>query len=228
MHATFGSEQLKVLVKVLGGLARFGEEVILESVEDRVNLSTFNSSKSAFVIVTLPKAFFSSYHFGPRRSGLSSCRFPIKSLLTVFKTKAPIIPSSTIKEQEVEGVEWKIREGEDEGRDAPTSRLIILLTYAHGMSKVRELYFSEAEAIQGVFDPTLAQIKVKSVPRVWHDAMYHLHPKLEELTLRILPDALHLYSSASFLDHGQDVSMLQTHLQLPVVDLEELEVQGPE
>ncbi|KAI9229223.1 MAG: Rad9-domain-containing protein [Piptocephalis tieghemiana] len=238
MHASFGPSQLKVFVKALSGMGKFGEDVIFEVLNDRLTWSTCNSSKSALVHLTFPGSFFFSYQVDSSTSKPLSYRFPIKSLLNVFKAKGSIITNAAsaataMRDQEVERVEWRIREEEEEERDqvvgeGHSSRLIILLVYTHGVSKVRELYFSEGDPVHGVFDPSLVNLRIRSIPRVWNDALGHLHPRLDELTLRAHPDSLYLSSSPSLLNHGQDTSMLQTHLQLPVVDLQDLVVRVPE
>jgi hypothetical protein len=84
MKAFMNMNQMKSFTKVLRFLARIGNELYFEAVNNRLILRTVNSSKTCFSSVIFLEHFFLNYTEGDEEDD-NNCRVAMRPLLLILK-----------------------------------------------------------------------------------------------------------------------------------------------
>lgn len=130
---------ISVLGRTVHALARFGDELYLESLPDCILLRTLNAAESAYAMVKFKKNFFSyfnyNYYSTEDNEGLK-CKISMKSALNTFK-------SPTHMDKQVENLEIKL--------DADACKLIFQLKCRHGIVKTHFVSILDCKAMQAVY-----------------------------------------------------------------------------
>ncbi|XP_013167503.1 PREDICTED: cell cycle checkpoint control protein RAD9A isoform X2 [Papilio xuthus] len=95
---------VKVLGRTIHALARFGDELYLESLVDCVRLRTLNTAESAYAMVKFNKNFFSYFNYNYNSNNDNDgpkCKISMKSALNTFKSPAHM-------DKQVENLEIKL------------------------------------------------------------------------------------------------------------------------
>ncbi|KAF9417298.1 hypothetical protein HW555_005514 [Spodoptera exigua] len=104
VHKPSQDERVKILARTVHALARFGDELYLESLPDCILLRTLNAAESAYAMVKFNKNFFSyfnyNYYSTEDNEGLK-CKISMKSALNTFKSPTHI-------DKQVENLEIKL------------------------------------------------------------------------------------------------------------------------
>lgn len=128
-----------VLGRTIHALARFGDELYLESLIDCILLRTLNASESAYAMVKFSKQFFSyfnhNYYCTEENDGLK-CKISMKSALNAFKSPAHM-------DKQVENLEIKL--------EPDSCKLIFQLKCKHGIVKTHFISILDCKAMQAVY-----------------------------------------------------------------------------
>ncbi|KIY74343.1 hypothetical protein CYLTODRAFT_385147 [Cylindrobasidium torrendii FP15055 ss-10] len=166
MQATLDASALKPFTRALTCIARYGDELTLNAMADCLDLSTTNSSKSAYTRFKLDRAFFQKYSLEEGEDDNVTGQLLVKSLLSILKGRAV--------DKTVEKVELNIAEGNGEEDDGVESKLIVILHCKHGVIKTHRLLLS---SVTTILSPGLPDAETESLitagPRAIKDMVDH-------------------------------------------------------
>lgn len=80
---------ISVFSKAVQALSKISDEILIEAQNDHLQLICVNSAKTAFINYKFSDVFFSTYDVTVEDKELVACQVPMKSLLSIFKTKSP-------------------------------------------------------------------------------------------------------------------------------------------
>ncbi|KAI9206975.1 Rad9-domain-containing protein [Polychytrium aggregatum] len=186
---------LKGFSKFLQCLSKIGDDLYWEARADQLLLATVNSSRSAFVIFTLPALFFESYETENLDSkNFISCKILLKFITNIFKFKANL--------ENVESCKIILQNGDepDENQD----RIVIQLICKHGVLKTHRLHYESCEPIRAVYLKETCQGSWLASPKVIHEWLVHFNQKLEEVTMICDTDWIKLKSFTDTSTNTQD------------------------
>ncbi|KWU46313.1 hypothetical protein RHOSPDRAFT_32317 [Rhodotorula sp. JG-1b] len=169
---------LKHFRSALTCLSRLGQDLDFTCTEQRLSVSTVNSSRTAFGIVHFYPSFFTSYsplQATPSDEG-DKFRFSVnaKSLLSTLRPRsANTVESCTLSVHDSDD-----RNHHEPGVDSGECRIIVYLHCQHGVRKKHSLTYSQP-AIQSWarFDLNAAPCHWSASSRVLKDWMTHFHER---------------------------------------------------
>ncbi|XP_045454082.1 cell cycle checkpoint control protein RAD9A [Melitaea cinxia] len=169
---------VKVLARTIHVLARFGDELYVESLADCILLRTLNAAESAYAMVKFNKNFFSyfnyNYYSGDDSEGLK-CKISMKSALNTFK-------SPTHMDKQVENLEIKL--------DSETCKLIFQLKCKHGIVKTHYVSILDSKAMQAVYTKDLVPNRITSSQRIFTEALGNFQSSDDQVTLEVSTQSL--------------------------------------
>ncbi|CAH0595406.1 unnamed protein product [Chrysodeixis includens] len=191
---------VKVLGRTVHALARFGDELYLESLPDCILLRTLNAAESAYAMVKFNKNFFSyfnyNYYSTEDNEGLK-CKISMKSALNTFK-------SPTHMDKQVENLEIKL--------DADACKLIFQLKCRHGIVKTHFVTILDCKAMQAVYTKDTVPNRITSPQRILSDALNNFQSSDDQLTLEATPLSLIL---RNYIDCSIDLTkIIRTQITL--------------
>ncbi|XP_061722500.1 cell cycle checkpoint control protein RAD9A [Cydia pomonella] len=164
---------VKVLGRTVHALARFGDELYLESLADCVMLRTLNAAESAYAVVKFNKNFFSyfnyNYYSTEDNEGLK-CKISMKSALHTFK-------SPTHMDKQVENLEIKL--------DPESCKLIFQLRCKHGIVKTHFVSILDCKAMQAVYTKDLVPNRITSPQKILSEALSNFQNSDDQVTLEV-------------------------------------------
>ncbi|KAL2919886.1 hypothetical protein HK105_200803 [Polyrhizophydium stewartii] len=174
-------------------------------------LSTFNAAKSAFVIISVHRAFFESFSYAPAHL---CYRLLLKPLSNIFKTSSN---TDTIEQCRIRPV-----------YEAGEERLVVQLTCKYGVLKTHRLNYEACEPMQAVFSREDCPHSWIASPRMIQDQLAHFQLKLKEVTLSCKMKSFQIKSfEDSFVPDGTTVvRSLETEVTIDLEDFEQYSVFG--
>ncbi|XP_026755002.2 cell cycle checkpoint control protein RAD9A [Galleria mellonella] len=162
---------VKVLGRTVHALARFGDELYLESLPECMLLRTLNAAESAYAMVKFNKNFFSyfnyNYYSTEDNEGLK-CKISMKSALNTFK-------SPTHMDKQVENLEIKL--------DPEACKLIFQLKCKHGIVKTHYVSILDCKAMQAVYTKDSVPNRITSSQRLLSEALTNFQSSDDQVTL---------------------------------------------
>ncbi|XP_060628214.2 cell cycle checkpoint control protein RAD9A [Anolis sagrei] len=167
---------VKALGKAIHSLARVGDEIYVEPLQEGLSMRTVSASRSAYASFLFAPLFFQKYQ--PTESGCDPdteafrCKVHMKSFLAVFRS----LPSL---EKTVEKCLLSL--------NSHASRFRVQLHCKYGVVKTHDLPFQECESLQADFDTGQCGHALRALPRLLADAVVHFPLALAEVTLVASP-----------------------------------------
>ncbi|CAH2259778.1 jg24336 [Pararge aegeria aegeria] len=191
---------VKVLGRTIHALARFGDELYLESLPDSILLRTLNAAESAYAMIKFNKNFFSHFNYNfystEDNEGLK-CKISMKSALNAFK-------SPTHMDKQVENLEIKL--------DPESSKLIFQLKCKHGIVKTYYVSILDCKAMQAVYTKDLVPNRIISSPRILSEALGNFQISDDQVTLEATNQSLIL---RNYVDANIDLTkIIRTQISL--------------
>ncbi|PZC83570.1 hypothetical protein B5X24_HaOG207553 [Helicoverpa armigera] len=191
---------VKVLARTVHALARFGDELYLESLSDCILLRTLNAAESAYAMVKFNKNFFSyfnyNYYSTEDNEGLK-CKISMKSALNTFK-------SPTHLEKQVENLEIKL--------DPESCKLIFQLKCRHGIVKTHFVSILDCKAMQAVYTKDSVPNRITSPQRILSDALNNFQSSDDQVTLEVTSQSFIL---RNYIDCSIDLTkIIRTQISL--------------
>ncbi|KAL0818204.1 hypothetical protein ABMA28_008710 [Loxostege sticticalis] len=189
-----------VLGRTVHALARFGDELYLESLPDCILLRTLNAAESAYAMVKFNKSFFSYFNYNyfstEDNEGLK-CKISMKSALNTFK-------SPTHMDKQVENLEIKL--------DPESCKLIFQLKCKHGIVKTHYISILDCKAMQAVYTKDLVPNRITSPQRILSEALGNFQSSDDQVTLEATTQSLVL---RNYLDTNLDLlKIIRTQISL--------------
>ncbi|XP_068623725.1 cell cycle checkpoint control protein RAD9A [Battus philenor] len=183
----------KVLGRTIHALARFGDELYLESLTDCILLRTLNASESAYAMIKFNKNFFSyfnyNYYSTVDKEGLK-CKISMKSALNSFKSPAHL-------DKQVENLEIKL--------DPEQCKLIFQFKCKHGIVKTHFVSTLDCKATQAVYTKDLVPNRITSSQRILSEAIGNFQSSDDEVTLEAFTQSLLL---RNYIDANIDLTKI--------------------
>ncbi|KAJ8713027.1 hypothetical protein PYW08_008331 [Mythimna loreyi] len=191
---------VKVLARTVHALARFGDELYLESLPDCILLRTLNAAESAYAMVKFNKNFFSYFNYNfystEDNEGLK-CKISMKSALNTFKSPAHI-------DKQVENLEIKL--------DPESCKLIFQLKCRHGIVKTHFVSILDCKAMQAVYTKDSVPNRITSPQRILSDALSNFQSSDDQVTLEATSNSLIL---RNYIDCSIDLTkIIRTQISL--------------
>ncbi|CAH0696841.1 unnamed protein product [Spodoptera exigua] len=189
-----------VLARTVHALARFGDELYLESLPDCILLRTLNAAESAYAMVKFNKNFFSyfnyNYYSTEDNEGLK-CKISMKSALNTFKSPTHI-------DKQVENLEIKL--------DPDSCKLIFQLKCRHGIVKTHFVSILDCKAMQAVYTKDAVPNRITSPQRILSDALNNFQSSDDQVTLEATSMSLIL---RNYIDTAADLTkIIRTQISL--------------
>ncbi|CAH2259776.1 jg24336 [Pararge aegeria aegeria] len=186
--------------RTIHALARFGDELYLESLPDSILLRTLNAAESAYAMIKFNKNFFSHFNYNfystEDNEGLK-CKISMKSALNAFK-------SPTHMDKQVENLEIKL--------DPESSKLIFQLKCKHGIVKTYYVSILDCKAMQAVYTKDLVPNRIISSPRILSEALGNFQISDDQVTLEATNQSLIL---RNYVDANIDLTkIIRTQISL--------------
>ncbi|KZV96348.1 hypothetical protein EXIGLDRAFT_714543 [Exidia glandulosa HHB12029] len=149
MHATLTAAMIKPFSKALTCLSKYGDELTIRVLPEGLELSTINSSKSAYANVRLLPGLFEQY-IVPNTAGVDGddvlgclqtkviALLSARLVLTSFQALIAVVRPRA-SDKAVERCELQVVEGEDDDQDSLESKLVVKLHCKHGVTKTHRL-----------------------------------------------------------------------------------------
>ncbi|XP_059050401.1 cell cycle checkpoint control protein RAD9A [Achroia grisella] len=195
---------VKVLGRTVHALARFGDELYLESLPDCMLLRTLNAAESAYAMVKFNKNFFSYFNFNyfsnEDNEGLK-CKISMKSALNTFK-------SPTHMDKQVENLEIKL--------DPEACKLIFQLKCKHGIVKTHYVSILDCKAMQAVYTKDSVPNRITSSQRLLSETLSNFQSSDDQVTLEATTQSLILrnYTECS----GDSLKIIRTQINLKPIE----------
>ncbi|XP_075983462.1 cell cycle checkpoint control protein Rad9 [Anticarsia gemmatalis] len=191
---------VKVLGRTVHALARFGDELYLESLPDCILLRTLNAAESAYAMVKFNKSFFTyfnyNYYSTEDNEGLK-CKISMKSALNTFK-------SPTHMDKQVENLEIKL--------DPESCKLIFQLKCRHGIVKTHFVSILDCKAMQAVYTKDSVPNRITSPQRILSEALNNFQNSDDQVTIEASPQSLIL---RNYIDSSVDLTkIIRTQISL--------------
>ncbi|XP_011551153.2 cell cycle checkpoint control protein RAD9A [Plutella xylostella] len=191
---------VKVLGRTIHALARFGDELYLESLPDCIMFRTLNAAESAYAMVKFNKSFFSyfnyNYYSTDDNEGLK-CKISMKSALNTFK-------SPTHMDKQVENLEIKL--------DPEACKLIFQMKCKHGIVKTHYVSILDCKAMQAVYTKDLVPNRITSHHRILSEALSNFQSSDDQVTVEAQSQSLLL---RNYIDSNADLTkVIRTQINL--------------
>ncbi|CAH2986324.1 unnamed protein product [Chilo suppressalis] len=191
---------VKVLGRTVHALARFGDELYLESLPDSILLRTLNAAESAYAMVKFNKNFFSyfnhNYYSTEDNEGLK-CKISMKSALNTFKSPSHM-------DKQVENLEMKL--------DVDASKLIFQIKCKHGIVKTHYVTILDCKAMQAVYTKDLVPNRITSPQRILSEALSNFQNSDDQVTIEATTHSLIL---RNYVDSNMDLTkIIRTQINL--------------
>ncbi|XP_053617387.1 cell cycle checkpoint control protein RAD9A [Plodia interpunctella] len=191
---------VKVLGRTVHALARFGDELYLESLPECILLRTLNAAESAYAMVKFNKNFFAyfnyNYYSTEDNEGLK-CKISMKSALNTFK-------SPTHMDKQVENLEIKL--------DADACKLIFQLKCKHGIVKTHYVSILDCKAMQAVYTKDSVPNRITSSQRILSEALGNFQSSDDQITIEVSNQSLVL---RNYIDTSADIlKIIRTQISL--------------
>ncbi|KAI0995744.1 hypothetical protein K3495_g12436 [Podosphaera aphanis] len=176
-------ESLNKLHDALICLGKFSDTVTIEASQQKLILTTLNSTKSGYASFTLSAdKFFSRYQFKQIKSNnLTKERFAFKiynrSLLSVFKGRA--VDSNREKDTAIERCEASV---EDKGKHGK-SRFVVKIICRHGVNKTYSLTYELVTPMHALFVKESAHNYWSISSKILKEFAEHFAPGTEQLDI---------------------------------------------
>ncbi|KOB71999.1 putative RAD9-like protein A [Operophtera brumata] len=197
---------VKVLGRTVHALARFGDELYLESLPDCILLRTLNAAESAYAMVKFNKNFFSyfnyNYYSTEDNEGLK-CKISMKSALNTFKSPAHM-------DKQVDNLEIKL--------DPESCKLIFQLKCKHGIVKTHFVSILDCKAMQAVYTKDLVPNRITSPQRILSEALSNFQSSDDQVTLEASSQSMLL---RNYIDTNVDLSkIIRTQISLKPLEFD--------
>ncbi|CCG84241.1 protein of unknown function [Taphrina deformans PYCC 5710] len=227
MNATIPGSSLRDFSRVLSCFSKFADDVAIDVKPGKLQLSTLNTSKSAFVLVTLNAARFERFEYlpvykRPSRASLSSstardeseeaglrCRVQLRALLSIFRPRN--IDSKDGRDGAVEKCELKLLHPSEDGSEC---QLLVRLVCRHGVRKTYKLQYETTTTMHAVVDRTMNHNRFSMPARALKDVMDHFAPRAEEVTLAMDEGNLLLTSFTEGVSSDKEVLKQPVHTSI--------------
>ncbi|XP_014357302.2 cell cycle checkpoint control protein RAD9A [Papilio machaon] len=184
---------VKVLGRTIHALARFGDELYLESLVDCLRLRTLNTAESAYAMVKFNKNFFSYFNYNYNTNGDNEgprCKISMKSALNTFKSPAHM-------DKQVENLEIKL--------ELDQCKLIFQFKCKHGIIKTHYVSILDSKVTQAVYTKDLVPNRVTSSQRILTEAISNFQSSDDQVTLEALSNSILL---RNYIDDNIDLSKI--------------------
>ncbi|CAK1590427.1 unnamed protein product [Parnassius mnemosyne] len=197
---------VKVLGRTIHALARFGDELYLESLADCILLRTLNASESAYAMLKFNRNFFSyfnyNYYSTEDNEGLK-CKISMKSALNCFKSPAHM-------DKQVENLEIKL--------DPEQCKLIFQFKCKHGIVKTHFISILDSKAMEAVYTKDLVPNRITSSQRILSEAIGNFQNSDDQVTLEALAQSVLL---RNYIDANVDLSkIIRTQINIRSVEFD--------
>lgn len=181
MKCTIPGRGIRAFGKAIHCLAKIGDELYIEALQNGLALKTVNNARSAYACFLFQRGFFHSYSDGREKAkdGEESlkCRITIKSCVSVFKALSTL-------EKTVDHCRLQL--------DLQENKLVFVFHCKHGITKTHNLGFQECEALQAVFTKELCPNHISVPAKVLSEVVTNFPNSLEEVTLLAQPEGVQL------------------------------------
>ncbi|XP_050353066.1 cell cycle checkpoint control protein RAD9A isoform X2 [Nymphalis io] len=186
--------------RTIHALARFGDELYLESLSDCILLRTLNAAESAYAMVKFNKNFFSYFNYNfystEENEGLK-CKISMKSALNTFK-------SPTHMDKQVENLEIKL--------DPVSCKLIFQLKCKHGIVKTHYVSILDSKAMQAIYTKDLVPNRITSSQRMLTEALSNFQNSDDQITLEVSSQSLLM---RNYIDANMDLcKIIRTQINI--------------
>ncbi|KAI6251296.1 DNA repair protein rad9 [Erysiphe necator] len=202
-------------------LGKFSEYVSIEVSEQKLVLTTLNSTNSAYASFTLSASkYFSRYDYKPVRTenGLKE-KFNLKifnrALVSVFKGRT--IDQNKEKETAVEKCDAYIDDDEEGGSQ---SRFVIEITCRHGVCKIYKLTFESHPSMHAIFDTENASNCWSISSKVLREFTDHFGPGTEQLDIYLEDGRVNFTSFTEKILLGNEILKKPLHTTIAMDTLE--------
>ncbi|KTW30303.1 hypothetical protein T552_00778 [Pneumocystis carinii B80] len=229
MNAVISGIRLKEFSKFLVCLSKIGDELSIEARKNNLLLSSINSTKSVFGLVTFDcEEFFEKYQYFPyeqsyeitsKNSQSLKCRVQIRFLLAIFKTRN--LENRENKNVSVQKCELRIIRPNNTEREY---RLIVRFLCKHGVLKTYKITYEQCQTMHALCNKSLCKNRWKIHSRILKEYLDHFSARAEELTLMSQNDKLLLTSFTEGLVYDKEIlkQPIQTAILLDKRDFEEI------
>ncbi|EPY53466.1 checkpoint clamp complex protein Rad9 [Schizosaccharomyces cryophilus OY26] len=220
MEFVVSNINLRDLSRIFLNLSRIDDAVNWEINKDQLILTSLNSSRSGFGMVTLTKKFFDKFTFHPDTLFLTGFVSPtvrlstqIKPILSIFRNKifessllvtnnpnanTGATDSTSKKNVVVENVQIQITSGKE-------CRVIFKFYCKHGVIKTYKIAYEQTQMLHAVFDKASCHNNWQINSKILKDLVEHFGQKTEELTIQPVHGRVLLTSFTEEVIHNKDV-----------------------
>lgn len=188
---------VKYFAKALHCLCRLGNEIYVESKEDKIHIKTWNASRSTFASFSFEQSFFEVITpFSPEENNeYLTCKISSKTFLQVFR-------SVNFIERSVETCEAKLSDNGDQ--------LIFTLNCKHAVVKTYQMNYEECEAVQAIYTKDLSPNKLTAPTKLFLEVISNFPTSVDEITLSVSPCKVVISSYTDKEDLGKVMSTEMT------------------
>ncbi|KAL8605130.1 hypothetical protein ACOMHN_018931 [Nucella lapillus] len=209
---------LKVFGRAIHSLAKIGDEVYFEPLEQGLSLRTVNSSRSAYACFLFFPSYFQHYDDGRKQAADTSgseedqeeglrCKITMKSVMAVFRSLSTI--EKTVEKCRIT-------------HNAKEARLVFELHCRHGIVKKHNLAYIECETLQAIFSKDLCPNKLTAPSKLFCEVVVNFQTTQEEVTLAVRPEVLSLKNYVE--DEPDPNKVVHTELSLAPEEFDQYQV----
>ncbi|XP_072934529.1 cell cycle checkpoint control protein RAD9A [Epargyreus clarus] len=196
---------VRVFGRTVHALARFGDELYLESLSDCILLRTLNAAESAYAMVKFNKNFFSyfnyNYYSTEDNEGLK-CKISMKSALHTFK-------SPTHMDKQVENLEIKL--------EPESCKLIFQLKCKHGIVKTHFVSILECKSMQAVYTKDVVPNRITTSQKILSEALGNFTSSDDQVTFEATEQSLTL---RNYIDNTDAFKITRTKITIKAVEFD--------
>jgi len=195
---------VKVFAKAVHCLAKIGNEIHFEALENGLALKTVDMSRSAFVCFTFMRPMFEAYYVASDHDDVGNddddanfmAKVAVKTLLQVFRSANSI--EKTVKNCHINA-------------DDATCRLVFELNCRYGMKRTHHLTYQECDTLQANVDKSACPNALKCDTKVMSDAAANFPTNLEEISMSVSSEGVKL---SNFTSDIEQYDLMKTDMKL--------------
>ncbi|XP_026828941.1 cell cycle checkpoint control protein RAD9A [Ooceraea biroi] len=176
MKCVIPGGNVKVLARAIHTLAKIGDEMYVNPLQESISFRAINMAKSAYCDFTFQKTFFSYYTLGDlENEEAQRCKISMRSAMTVFK-------SAHTLDKQVETCHICL--------EVDACDLIFILKYKNGVNKSYLSPILDSEKLQASYTKSGMTNELMSRARTFMDALQNFPQNLFEITLELTAQKL--------------------------------------
>ncbi|KAK6640694.1 hypothetical protein RUM44_012391 [Polyplax serrata] len=176
MKCIIPGPNVKVLGRAIHSLAKLGDDLYIESIENELFFRTVNLSKTAYASFSFSSNFF--LYFSSEKSGRCgpiTCQISMRSTLSIFKSPMTL-------ERTTDSIQIQFHPNSD--------NIVFIVKYKKGVIKTFKVPVIECEALQAYYAKDASPNSITIQPKIVGEILTNFQNNQDEITWKVTKSSM--------------------------------------